>query len=349
MKNSNPQVSIIISAYNAEATIEDSINSILNQSFQNFELLIADDASTDNTKALIDQFEDPRIRRYHNSTNMHVCWTWNKMLENVKTPYVTFQDADDISYPQRLEKLIEAASENPEYAIIGANHLRPLEKWRTYRTSNFLLSNDDIIAKVKNEGTLDSCGPRSLFKTSIIQEKGGFRMLFPKSGWEDFDLILRIVPEHKIMNIPDVLYEYRYEAKSYSRIASDSEALEKIFIHEIGIFLFRERLKNDGKDSLRAENNDALVSFIGHLTEKLKKDKSIPFRKRSMNQIANKDFTNAYKSVWKAIVIKPTVIKNYLCLIVAVKSNIISIARLIFNTKNYERDFSNFRHGLKDF
>jgi glycosyltransferase involved in cell wall biosynthesis len=74
------KVSVLISAYNAEKYIEETIESILNQTYRNFEVLIADDASTDNTKRLIEKFEDKRIRKFYNSNNLNKPRTIQKLF-----------------------------------------------------------------------------------------------------------------------------------------------------------------------------------------------------------------------------------------------------------------------------
>ena len=75
-----PRLSVLMSAYNAEAFVAEAINSILNQSFQDFELLIADDGSSDKTKAVIDSFSDHRVMRYHNGENLGKTPTINKLF-----------------------------------------------------------------------------------------------------------------------------------------------------------------------------------------------------------------------------------------------------------------------------
>lgn len=339
----SPRISVIMSAYNCQDLVREAIESILNQTFTDFEFLIADDGSTDNTRNIIDSYSDERIKIFHNSENKHVCWTWNKLLKNANAPYVTFQDADDISYPKRLEILFETAKINPEYAIIGSNHLRPFQKWRSFRTSNFLKTHNEIFEKVKKHGVLDSCGPRSLFKKSVIEERGGFREIFPKAGWEDFDLILRIIPEQKIMNISDVLYEYKYYPKSYSRLFSDNFNFEKMYIHEIGLFLFKERLENKGIDSLIKNDDKNLKCFINNLRNLYEKDKTVILRKISKNQASNKDFKNAFKMVLKAIKNDYLNLDNYLCLFLITKSLIYSVLFFFTFSAGYPKKIKFYR------
>ena len=98
-----PLISVVMPAYNVERYIEKSINSILDQSYPNVEILVADDASTDKTKAIIDGYTDARIKRFHNESNQAYLKTCNKLMSLAKGQFLAFQDADDFSHVQRFE------------------------------------------------------------------------------------------------------------------------------------------------------------------------------------------------------------------------------------------------------
>jgi len=106
---SNPAISVIMSVFNAEDTIEDCIKSILSQTFDSFELLIVNDASTDNTQKLLEKFskKDKRIKVFINSENIGLTKSLNSILSKAKGKYIARQDSDDISLPKRFEKQIE--------------------------------------------------------------------------------------------------------------------------------------------------------------------------------------------------------------------------------------------------
>jgi glycosyltransferase involved in cell wall biosynthesis len=108
-----PKISVILPAYNAEKYIEAAVNSILLQTYQNFEIIIADDCSNDRTKAIIDAMNDSRIQTYHNETNLGKTETVKKLYSYVSGTFVTIHDADDISLPERFEKQLLAFATNP--------------------------------------------------------------------------------------------------------------------------------------------------------------------------------------------------------------------------------------------
>ena len=102
-------ISVIMPAYNCELYVEMAIKSILEQTYKDFELLIADDASKDNTKKIIDDLAktDSRIKTFHNESNLGYLQASNKLFEKCSGEYITFQDADDFSDVTRFEKLVK--------------------------------------------------------------------------------------------------------------------------------------------------------------------------------------------------------------------------------------------------
>ena len=105
----NKNVSVILSAYNAEKTINTAVESILSQSYDNFEFLILDDASTDNTFKIIESLsrEDKRIRIFRNTFNLGLTKSLNLLLNEANSDLIARQDADDKSYKFRFQKQLE--------------------------------------------------------------------------------------------------------------------------------------------------------------------------------------------------------------------------------------------------
>ncbi len=111
MNNNNfPLVSVLLSTFNNSQSITDSVNSILNQTYKNIELLIIDDASTDNTWEKLISFSDPRIKLFKNQDNIGLTKSLNRLISNSNGQYIARQDGDDISFPHRLEKQINILS-----------------------------------------------------------------------------------------------------------------------------------------------------------------------------------------------------------------------------------------------
>src|SRR5690625_6791695 len=118
--NKGIKISVIMPAYNEERYIAESIQSILNQTFQDFELIIVDDGSTDKTFEIASSFNDPRVKLYKQQ-NSGPAAARNKALSLAKGKYIALQDADDRSKPERLEKQYDFLENNLDYIAVGTD------------------------------------------------------------------------------------------------------------------------------------------------------------------------------------------------------------------------------------
>tara|TARA_B110000027_G_C16112589_1_gene298480 strand:+ start:321 stop:1142 length:822 start_codon:yes stop_codon:yes gene_type:complete len=114
-------ISIILPTYNNDKTIFYSVNSILNQTYKNFELIIVNDFSTDNTKEIIQSFNDSRIVYLENDSNFGMTLSIIKGIKNAKGDFIARMDGDDISVPDRLEKQLKYLTKNPNIDLVGSN------------------------------------------------------------------------------------------------------------------------------------------------------------------------------------------------------------------------------------
>ena len=199
---SEPFVSVIMPVYNCGNYIAESLESILNQSLADFEFIIIDDCSTDNTIAVINRYHDQRIRLIIKEKNSGYVDSLNTGIEMAKGKFLARMDGDDISVITRLEKQVKFLDDHPEIALCGA--------W--YQ----LLSSTEVIQHpVENEeikiALLDYCAlghPTVMFRKGFIDEHN----LHYESGFrpaEDYDLWTRISAVGKMANIPEILLYYR--------------------------------------------------------------------------------------------------------------------------------------------
>src|SRR3989339_1795602 len=121
MSKSNPTISVVMPVYNSAKYLSSSIESILNQTFSNFELIIIDDGSTDSTSQIIKKYIklDKRIITVKNKTNLGICNSLNTGLRLAKGKYIARMDGDDWSYPERLFKQIFFMESHPKTVICG--------------------------------------------------------------------------------------------------------------------------------------------------------------------------------------------------------------------------------------
>lgn len=116
-------ISILLPVYNAGETLPETLQSILNQSYRDWELIVINDGSTDRSEAILLSYTDPRIRYYKNDINLGLIATLNKGLTLVKGDYVARMDSDDIMAPERLQTEINFLERHPEIALCGSDHI----------------------------------------------------------------------------------------------------------------------------------------------------------------------------------------------------------------------------------
>jgi len=201
-------ISVILPAYNSEKTISQAIKSILVQTFKNYEFLIIDDGSTDDTERVVKSFLDKRIK-YFKKEHTGLADTLNYGLKIAKYDWVARMDADDISHPQRLELQMSYLSEHQDidwiscwYAIFD-NNIKYIIK----------LPKDSETISEKLVLTSSVCFAGSIFKKDMILKNGGFE----GEVFEDYKLLLKIKDHCNFYNIQEVLYFQRKHKNSLSR------------------------------------------------------------------------------------------------------------------------------------
>lgn len=212
----SPKVSVIIPLYNVESYLEKCVDSILNQTYTNFEIIMCDDCSTDDTlkKAKELAKKDSRIKVLENSRNLRAAATRNKCIENATGKYILIQDADDYSEKTRIEKEVKALEENLEYSFVATAYYRVNEDgiWGEYFPWSEKPTNKDFLWGLPYvHGT-------ALFKKEVLEEVKGYRISKDTARTEDFDLFLRLhIAGYKGINIMEKLYYYNENIDAYMR------------------------------------------------------------------------------------------------------------------------------------
>lgn len=207
-----PMVTVLMAVYNGEKFLKEAMESILNQTFTNFEFLIINDGSTDNSVKIIKSYDDPRIRLINNETNLKLIASLNKGISLAKGKYIARMDCDDISMPERLEKEVKFLEDNEEYGLVGTWYTvidgEGKEKYNmSYPSSNdliklFLSLNCPLV-----HGSI--MGRTELFKQNLYGSKEYYAV-------EDYELWVRFSKLTKIYNIPEYLFRYRIYGESFS-------------------------------------------------------------------------------------------------------------------------------------
>lgn len=199
-----PKVSVILPVYNGSGTIEDAIRSILEQTFEDLELLVMNDGSTDDTGVLVDAFTDPRIRVFHLPQNIGRSEARNAGLAKARAPYIAMIDADDLAYPERIERQFIFMEQHPHIGLCGA--WAHVEDERGYRIEwRQPLTDEHIRRSIVRSNTFIHC--TVLVRKSVLEKLGGFDKQFEPA--EDYDLYLRVASQYSVANLPCALASYR--------------------------------------------------------------------------------------------------------------------------------------------
>ena len=289
-------------AYNCEKFVEKAIKSILDQSYSNFELLIADDCSTDGTKQIIDSFTDQRIKRIHNDTNQGYLKASNLLFGKCQGEFITFQDADDFSEPKRLEKLHEVLSKNAEIGCCYSNVFIIDENERVERRTFYPNTYTEIYSGVTYKVVF--CGAAIMIKKGVFEKVGHYDLYFDRLGNEDKQWFGRILEFTKVICLDEPLYYYRMNQNSVSRTRSNIRAYISEDVAKQYIVYYRKYKKDLLNDpSLRNElkkyeterlaiykmkNANLLRAFIIFISVVIRFKLSMEFVRESMSLIKYK-------------------------------------------------------------
>lgn len=240
----NPKITILMSVYNGEKYLQEAIESVLNQTFRNFEFLIINDGSTDKSEEIIKSHNDHRIRLIVNEKNIGLISSLNKGLDAARGEYIARMDCDDISLPQRLEKQFNFLKNNPDVGVV-ASFTREIDEdgkslsthWKQDRES---ISREEIYHNL----FFGNCvaHPTVIVKKEILN-KSNLRYRSDYLDAEDYDLWCRISQIAPIVKMPEPLLHYRRHSKNIS-ISHTKEGKSR---SEITAKRIRdERLKNIG-------------------------------------------------------------------------------------------------------
>jgi glycosyltransferase involved in cell wall biosynthesis len=205
-----PRVTVLMPVFNASQYLKEAIDSILAQSFKDFEFLIIDDGSTDNSVEIINGYNDSRIRLVKNESNLGISDTLNKGIELSFSALIARMDADDISHPSRLEKQVQYMNAHPQCALLStwANVLSKDKKFvrlERYR-SEFYYYNLTFECWMYHSTIM--------FRREPIQLVGSYSMKYS----EDYDLFWRVSQRFEIGNLMEALVDYRLSPTSLNTV-----------------------------------------------------------------------------------------------------------------------------------
>ena len=211
-----PRISVIMSVYNAEVYLEEAIESILNQSFSDFEFLILDDCSVDNSAHILSIFasRDARIKVFTNKENLGLTKSLNKLIFLANGEFLARMDADDISLVERFKEQISFFNTHPAVDIVGTFSQDISEIGEVMGERTVPVSHKEIIKLLPKLNPLSH--PTVMMRASVISKIGGYDERFRTS--QDYHLWFKAIGNgFKINNIPKTLFQYRMNDNYASR------------------------------------------------------------------------------------------------------------------------------------
>lgn len=228
-----PLISVILPVYNGSRFLKQTIDSILSQTYMNFELIIADDASTDDSRSIIDAYDDSRIRRVYLAQNLNVCSNSNTAFAQAAGKYTALIGHDDMWQPEKLEKQLAYMEQHPECGAcltkcnvineknesLDAGPFNELANDSRFRLIEFLFYNHNHV-----------CAPSALIKSSTLRDAGyyDYSLLY----LQDYDLWLRILTKQEIWILEEQLTDYRVITDTGSNLSAIDDSTRPRLYHE---------------------------------------------------------------------------------------------------------------------
>lgn len=202
------KVSVLLPVYNGASTLRETLDSVLAQKFDSFEVLISDDNSRDDSARIIEEYvkRDARLRPFRFSPGKGLAGSLNFLIQEARGEYLMRIDQDDVCVPERMRTQADYLDAHPEVAVVGS------QAWHMGVTPerDHLISlptgPEQIFETLRNYNCLYH--PATMLRKSMIVAAGGYRPEFKNA--EDYDLWLRLSRKHPLVNLPQPLLRYRF-------------------------------------------------------------------------------------------------------------------------------------------
>lgn len=253
---SPPLISVIIPAFNSEKTIQETIESVLNQTWKNLEIIVVNDGSQDSTLDIVTSIKDPRLKVF-SYPNAGVADSRNRGISQAGGEFISFLDADDLWTTDKLETQLKALQENPQAGVAYS--------WTDYidENSQFLrggfhsTANGDVYAELLKSNFLAN-GSSVLIRAQALNEVGGFDKSFTPA--EDWDMYLRLAARYHFVVIPSPQILYRVTSTSASSNVFKMEAVSLRIINQY----YRQ-----ASQDIQYQKKESLASLYQYLINKV--------------------------------------------------------------------------------
>jgi|694.fasta_scaffold05370_11 glycosyltransferase involved in cell wall biosynthesis len=326
METKSKILTVVLCVYNAEKYLSEAIESILNQTYKNFDFFIVDDGSTDQSLDIIKKYANAnsRIFLHENVENKGVSYSRNYAISQCKTKYIALMDADDVSLPERIEKQINFLENHPNISVCGT--------WFTLFGENInqqLIQHPEGHDQIKVNMLFDCCigNPTLMFKSEIFNN---FQFIKKYIPIDDYELWSRALFKYNFSNIQESLLNYRWHSTNISQT-------KKVDINKLHLEIRKNQLLN-----LKPDLTEDQLSKLDSLTRPLN---AIPFNEliKVLDLMKELLAINLKKNIYNQNYLKDFFYKNCLELTKSGKGNslkftwlIISEFQDVFNLLNFK-------------
>jgi hypothetical protein len=218
-----PAVSVLVPVRNGERFLADAVGSVLSQTFDDLELLVVDDGSTDSTPEILERFasKDQRLVVHRRKPARSLPEVLNFAAELARAPLLARLDADDVALPDRLQLQVEFLSAHPEVALLGGQVPLIDESGHRFARAEYPLTDEDLQEALRQGNPFVHSA--MVMRREAFEAVGGYRVNFEHA--EDLDLWLRIAEGRHIANLPDDVVEYRIHGNQQTLHKQDEQAL----------------------------------------------------------------------------------------------------------------------------
>ena len=292
-------VSVLMPAYNAEDFIREAIKSILNQTHENWELLVLNDASTDNTKSIVESFSDDRIQIFEHDINQGYLISCNELFKKSKGDFITFLDADDTCPANRLSKCLEKFESKPKLDFLTTDYIRTNSSGKTISEHSLHVDYERYINDPGYSPII--CCATIFLRRSLYEKVDGYHPIFKDLGGEDYHWLWQLSLNGMGAHFNEQLYCYRQHNEQVH--VTNSNPL-KLFTMDI---LKEIRVKNLSNEELTKEAsslNSKWKNFVNN-------NPAFVELRRSTEALNRKQHEKFWKHWFNALWLKPLSVSKF--------------------------------------
>lgn len=254
------KISVVMTVYNGASYLNDAVQSVLDQTFPDFELIIVDNNSSDNSLDIVRRFQDRRIRLIPSEHNLGQTKALNVGIHASRAPYIARMDADDICLPQRLAKQYAFMETHPHVGLLGSRAVNIDEHNRVIGKYNVPTDPHWLYCCLCASGELTRWSlihPGVMIRRSVLDQSGLYNEKRSVSGYpQDYDLWSRVIRHADVANLKEPLLQYRVLA------ASESRSFSAIFKYRLEISREKIRHHLPGLSDAEADPLARMLEFM---------------------------------------------------------------------------------------